>query len=65
MTLTEQNQIIKDSWTRQIQESGKELPEDIGNKFADWIRNIIEAVRSKQVQQAAQQKQEQTQGGNA
>ena len=65
MTLTEQNQIIKDSWTRQIQESGKELPADIGNKFADWIRNIIEAVRSKQVQQAAQQKQEQTQGGNA
>ena len=48
--------------TLKLQESGKELPADIGNKFAEWIRNIIEAVRSKQMQQAAQQQQE---GGNA
>lgn len=62
MTLAEQNQIIKDSWTRQIQESGKELPADLGNKFAEWIRNIIEAVRTKQMQQTTAQQQ--PQGGN-
>ena len=50
MTLEEQNQIIKDSWTRQLANKQADIPDDIGKRFTDWIKAIIEVVRSKQMQ---------------
>lgn len=54
MTLAEQNQIIKDAWTRQLHEKSVELPTDIGNRFSEWVKSIIEVVRSKQQQATAE-----------
>ena len=65
MTLEEQNQIIKDSWTRQLANKQADIPTDIGKRFTDWVKAIIEVVRSKQQTPPEEAAEQQTQGGNA
>lgn len=55
MTLEEQNQIIKDSWTRQLANKQADIPSDIGKRFTDWVKAIIEVVRHKQMQPPQEQ----------
>lgn len=40
MTKEEQNQIIKDTWVRNLQKE-KNIPEDIGNIYRNWLLGKI------------------------
>lgn len=40
MTKEEQNQIIKDAWVRNLQKE-KDIPEDIGNIYRNWLLGKI------------------------
>ena len=40
MTKEEQNQIIKDTWVRNLQKE-KDIPEDIGNIYRNWLLGKI------------------------
>lgn len=40
MTKEEQNQIIKDTWVRNLQKE-KDIPEDIGNIYRSWLLGKI------------------------
>lgn len=40
MTKEEQNQIIKDAWVRSLQKE-KDIPEDIGNIYRNWLLGKI------------------------
>lgn len=40
MTKEEQNQIIKDVWVRNLQKE-KDIPEDIGNIYRNWLLGKI------------------------
>ena len=40
MTKEEQNQIIKDTWVRSLQKE-KDIPEDIGNIYRNWLLGKI------------------------
>lgn len=40
MTKEEQNQIIKDTWVRNLQKE-KSIPEDIGNIYRNWLLGKI------------------------
>ena len=40
MTKEEQNQIIKDVWMRNLQKE-KDIPEDIGNIYRNWLLGKI------------------------
>lgn len=40
MTKEEQNQIIKDTWVRNLQKE-KGIPEDIGNIYRNWLLGKI------------------------
>ena len=40
MTKEEQNQIIKDIWVRNLQKE-KDIPEDIGNIYRNWLLGKI------------------------
>ena len=40
MTKEEQNQIIKDAWVRNLQKE-KDIPEDIGNVYRNWLLGKI------------------------
>ena len=40
MTKEEQNQIIKDVWVRSLQKE-KDIPEDIGNIYRNWLLGKI------------------------
>ena len=40
MTKEEQNQIIKDTWVRSLQKE-KDIPEDIGNVYRNWLLGKI------------------------
>lgn len=40
MTKEEQNQIIKDAWVRNLQKE-KDIPEDIGNMYRNWLLGKI------------------------
>ena len=40
MTKEEQNQIIKDVWVRNLQKE-KNIPEDIGNIYRNWLLGKI------------------------
>ena len=40
MTKEEQNQIIKDVWVRNLQKE-KDMPEDIGNIYRNWLLGKI------------------------
>lgn len=40
MTKEEQNQIIKDAWMRNLQKE-KDIPEDIGNIYRNWLLGKI------------------------
>ena len=49
MTKEEQNQIIKDVWVRNLQKE-KDIPEDIGNIYRNWLLGKIKQA-SDQVKQ--------------
>lgn len=59
MTKEEQNQIIKDAWVRNLRKAD-DIPENIGQTFAFWVRNKIMQV-SMQLKEPAPQQQEQQQ----
>lgn len=40
MTKEEQNQIVKDTWVRNLQKE-KDIPEDIGNIYRNWLLGKI------------------------
>ena len=40
MTKEEQDQIIKDTWVRNLQKE-KDIPEDIGNIYRNWLLGKI------------------------
>ena len=40
MTKEEQNQIIKDTWVRNLQKE-KDIPEDSGNIYRNWLLGKI------------------------
>lgn len=40
MTKEEQNQIIKNTWVRNLQKE-KDIPEDIGNIYRNWLLGKI------------------------
>lgn len=40
MTKEDQNQIIKDTWVRNLQKE-KDIPEDIGNIYRNWLLGKI------------------------
>ena len=40
MTKEEQNQIIKDTWVRNLQKA-RNIPEDIGNIYRNWLLGKI------------------------
>ena len=40
MTKEEQNQIIKDTWVHNLQKE-KDIPEDIGNIYRNWLLGKI------------------------
>ena len=40
MTKEEQNQIIKDTWVRNLQKE-RSIPEDIGNIYRNWLLGKI------------------------
>lgn len=40
MTKEEQNQIIKDTWVRNLQKE-KDIPEDIGSIYRNWLLGKI------------------------
>ena len=40
MTKEEQSQIIKDAWVRNLQKE-KDIPEDIGNIYRNWLLGKI------------------------
>lgn len=40
MTKEEQNQIIKDTWVRNLQKE-KDIPEDVGNIYRNWLLGKI------------------------
>lgn len=40
MTKEEQNQIIKDAWVHNLQKE-KDIPEDIGNIYRNWLLGKI------------------------
>lgn len=40
MTKEEQNQIIKDTWVRNLQKE-RDIPEDIGNIYRNWLLGKI------------------------
>ena len=40
MTKEEQNQIIKDTWVRNLQKE-RNIPEDIGNIYRNWLLGKI------------------------
>lgn len=64
MTKQEQNQIIKDAWTRNLQK-GTDIPENIGTIYRNWVQTKIQQV-SAQLQQPAQNEEqdaENTDGG--
>ena len=50
MTKEEQNQIIKDTWVRNLQKE-KDIPEDIGNIYHNWLLGKIKQASS-QLKQA-------------
>ena len=50
MTKEEQNQIIKDTWVRSLQKE-KDIPEDIGNVYRNWLLGKIKQA-SDQLKQA-------------
>lgn len=41
MTKEEQNQIIKDTWTRNLQKETS-IPDDIGETYKNWVRGLIQ-----------------------
>ena len=51
MTKEEQNQIIKDTWVRNLQKE-KDIPEDVGNIYRNWLLGKIkqESDQLKQTQ---------------
>ena len=49
MTKEEQNQIIKDVWVHNLQKE-KDIPEDIGNIYRNWLLGKIKQA-SDQVKQ--------------
>ena len=61
MTKEQQNQIIKDTWVRNLQKED-DIPSDIGNVYRNWLQSKINEA-SAQLQQPAQPVQEQQQGG--
>lgn len=56
MTKEEQNQIIKDALVRDLQKE-KDIPEDIGNIYRNWVLGKIKQA-SDQLKQPAQPQEE-------
>lgn len=40
MTKDEQNRIIKEAWVRNLRKE-KDIPSNIGELYANWVRNIV------------------------
>lgn len=55
MTKEEMNNIIKQSWVRNLQKE-EDLPTDIGRTYKNWLRGLIQQAQG-MLQQVAQQQQ--------
>ena len=62
MTKEEQNQIIKDTWVRNLQKE-KDIPEDIGNIYRNWLLGKIKQASDQLKQTQGPQDQDNEEQG--
>lgn len=63
MTKEEQNQIIKDAWVRNLRKQDS-IPEDIGDLYANWVRNLIVQANAQLTQETQPMQNVQNESGS-